>query len=331
MNLKYHPNSGIRSLFIGLSIAGLLIPSTVQENCHAEGKKDTNKNSVSSANLASKSCGAAQNSGIVKNEKTLLKIEKRAKAERWENLPIGEVIGKVAKELEGTPYVANTLDESADEEVPLVDMNALDCVTFFETSMDLARAIKKKHVSKTALLNEIRYTRYRDGNVGDYTTRLHYTTDWLVDNEAKHVVQILADLPGAEPFKQKVDFMTTHPSSYKQLAAHPEFIEKLKSFEANINKRSLKFIPVEKVSAIEPLLKTGDIIGLCTNIKGLDITHTGIIYRDIDGKPHFMDASSRKSTMKVVIEPLPIGEMLTQNQKRSATLTGIMVARPLEP
>lgn len=321
-------------------LTALLIAGTITLGISEISRAEENKSSTTSnskqAVSDSKSESNSQNSaakklGIFNNEKTFFRIAQKAREEKWQALPIGEVMGKVAKELKGTPYLANTLDQSIDEEVPLVDMNALDCVTFFETTLDFARVIKRNVASPLVLLKEIRLTRYRDGKVGDYSSRLHYTTDWFVDNEKKGVVKILSSLPGAEAFTQKVDFMTKHPNSYKQLAADSKLIEKMQVFEQNINKRSLKFIPVDKVSAIEPLLKTGDIIGLCTNINGLDITHTGIIFRDTDGKAHFMDASSRKDVMKVLIESLPIGEMLEQNKKRSATLTGIMVARPLEP
>ena len=51
--------------------------------------------------------------------------------------------------------------------------------------------IKRGKSSPEDLLAEVRTTRYRGGKMGDFTTRLHYTTDWFVDNEAKGVVKIL--------------------------------------------------------------------------------------------------------------------------------------------
>ncbi len=141
---------------------------------------------------------------------------------------------------------------------------------------------------------EIQLIRYRGGKIGDYSSRLHYTSDWIADNEAKDIVQPLSKLPGAETFTQKINFMTSNPSYYKQLSAHPELIEKMKSQEATINKRAMTFIPMNKIAAVEPLLKTGDIVGICTRLPGLDITHTGLVIRDAQGTPHFMDASSKK-------------------------------------
>jgi hypothetical protein len=174
---------------------------------------------------------------------------------RWCDVPIGDLMGKIAKELEGTRYVADTLELSADHEICSVNLTGLDCVTFFETTLCFARMLKKGGRTPHDLLNEVSFTRYRGGVVGDYSTRLHYTTDWFADNESKGVIKLLSQLPGAEPFRQKVGFMSSHYDSSRQLKAHPELVPKIKSQEEAINSRSLKFIPMDKIAAIEPLLK----------------------------------------------------------------------------
>jgi hypothetical protein len=188
--------------------------------------------------------------------------------------------------------------------------------------------LKKGGHTPADLLAEVTFTRYRGGALGDFTTRLHYTTDWLADNEAKKVVKVLApEFPGAAPFTQKVGIMTERPQNYRQLAAHPEMIPKIKRWEDKINARSMMFIPMDKLSGAEPLLKTGDIVGICTTEAGIDIAHTGLVYRDENDVAHFMDASSSRSKMKVTIEPGPISGALKWSKK----LTGAMFARPLEP
>ena len=150
------------------------------------------------------------------------RIVNQSSAEHWNRLPIGELIGKIALELKGTPYVGFTLELSKDAEYCVVNLKGLDCVTFFEDSLCLARMIKRGKSSPEDLLAEVRTTRYRGGKMGDFTTRLHYTTDWFVDNEAKGVVKILTpDLPGAQPFTQKVGIMSEHPENYRQLADSP--------------------------------------------------------------------------------------------------------------
>ncbi len=162
--------------------------------------------------------------------------------------------------------------------------------------------------------------------MGDFTTRLHYTTDWFVDNEAKGVVKILTpDLPGAEPFTQKVGIMSQHPENFRQLAAHPELLREIRLAEDRINARSLKYLPMDKLKAAEPLLQTGDIVGVATTEAGIDIAHTGLCIKDEQGVVHFMDASSSRRQMKVTLEP-EISTCLNWSSK----LTGVMFARPLE-
>jgi len=86
------------------------------------------------------------------------------------------------------------------------------------------------------------------------------------------------------------------------------------------------YLPMAKLEAAEPLLQTGDIVGVCTTASGIDIAHTGIVYKDEQGVAHFMDASSSKSKMKVTLES-EISKALNWSSK----LTGVMFARPLEP
>lgn len=255
------------------------------------------------------------------------RIVTRAEAEKWSELPIGQVIGKVAMELKGTPYVGFTLELSKDQEYCVVNLKGLDCVTFFEDSLDMARMLKKGKRTPQDLIEEVQYTRYRGGKMGDFTTRLHYTTDWFVDNEAKGVVKILApELPGAEPFTQKVGIMSQHPENYRQLKAHPEYLASIRQMEARINGLGLKFLPMDKIAAAEPLLQTGDIVGVATTEPGIDIAHTGLCIKDEQGIVHFMDASSSRRNMKVTLEP-DIAKCLNW----SSRLTGVMFARPLEP
>src|SRR6185295_5642146 len=144
-----------------------------------------------------------------KGQDIFTRIIDKARSEKWKTLPIGELIGKIAMELKDTPYVGFTLEVSKDVERCVVNLTGLDCVTFFEDSLCLARMIKRGKHSPEGLVKEVQLTRYRGGEMGDFTSRLHYTTDWFVDNAAKGVVKILTpELPGAEPFTQKVGIMT---------------------------------------------------------------------------------------------------------------------------
>jgi hypothetical protein len=259
-------------------------------------------------------------------EDVFKKIVTKADAENWQNLPIGQLIGKIAMEFKGTPYVGFTLEVSKDNEACVVNLKGLDCVTFFEDSLCMARMIKKGKRTPADLLAEVQFTRYRGGKAGDFTSRLHYTTDWLIDNEKKGVIKILApELPGARPFTQKVGIMSRHPENYRQLAAHPEMVPKIRAMEDEINARSLMYLPMNQLAADEHLIQTGDIVGVCTTERGIDIAHTGLCMKDSAGVVHFMDASSKRSSMKVTYE-IDIAKCLNWSRQ----LTGVMFARPLE-
>jgi N-acetylmuramoyl-L-alanine amidase-like protein len=281
---------------------------------------------IIAAPMANSVAAAGEPAGHFEGNEVFTRIIDKSFAEKWQRLPIGELIGKIAMELKGTPYVGFTLELSKDVESCVVNLKGLDCVTFFEDSLCMARMIKRRKSSPEDLLKEVQTTRYRGGKLGDFTSRLHYTTDWFVDNEAKGVVKILTpELPGAEPFTQKVGIMSEHPENYRQLKAHPELVKDIKATEDKINSRSLKYLPMDKLAAAEHLLQTGDIVGVATTEQGIDIAHTGLCIKDEQGIVHFMDASSSRRSMRVTLEP-EISKCLNWSPK----LIGVMFARPLE-
>lgn len=277
--------------------------------------------------LAAKIVGVPANLRHFEGQGIFQRIVTKARANGWTKLPIGELMGKIARELEGTPYVGFTLETSTDQESCVVNLKGLDCVTFFEDTLDMARMLKRGKSRPEDLLAEIQYTRYRGGKMGDFTTRLHYTTDWYVDNEKKGVIKILAPtLPGAAPFTQKVGIMSQKPANYRQLAAHPDLVPTIQKLETAINERQLMFIPMDKLPEAESHLQTGDLVGVATMEPGIDIAHTGLCIKDEQGVVHFMDASSSKKHYRVTFEPGPISKAFNWSKK----LTGAMFARPLE-
>jgi hypothetical protein len=256
-------------------------------------------------------------------EDVLARIAAKAATEDWARLPIGERMGKIGQELVGTPYVAFTLETDEPVEYCTVNLKGLDCVTFFESCLNMARVLPGG-LTKERLIDAVRQTRYRGGKQGDYTTRLHYTTDWFRDNDRKGIVKDLtASLPGAEPFTHGVGFMSSHPNSYKQLKANPGLVPAIAKQEAEINGLHRWYIPTAKIAAIEPLLKTGDIIGLCATQDGIDIAHTGMAYRTEDGVLHFFDATNAPGRMDVKLNKR-LSEALSPKHA-----VGIIVARPL--
>ena len=239
------------------------------------------------------------------------------------DMPIDEVIAEVGISFLGTEYVAGTLDENPDEEVLVIKIKGLDCVTFVENALVISRLIKKGKTNIEYYENELEFIRYRDGNNNGYTSRLHYFTDWIYDNECKGVAKDITYDIGGIPYNKNINFMTKHTKSYKQLHGNNKNISRIKEVESAMNERELFYIPKSMVDDYYDFLQTGDIIATTTDIGGLDVTHTGFIFKE-DGKTYFMHASSTEN--EVVISYKQLKQYLQSNKKQ----TGIIVARPLD-
>jgi hypothetical protein len=237
--------------------------------------------------------------------------------------PIHEIVVAIAKSFIGTEYAANTIDAPGKEQL-IVNLQTLDCVTFYENALVLARCIKKNKSTFEDFKKELQFVRYRGGGIDGYASRLHYTSDYFFDNEKKSVLKDVTKELGSVRWKKKINFMSTHPNSYLQLKNSPENVEKIRKIEDEINTRPMYSIPKAYVKRIAPLIKDGDIIGITTTIDGLDCSHTGIAVWQ-NGKLHLLHAPVPGS--KVQITEMPLPEYLAKVKKDS----GIMVARPVEP
>ena len=118
--------------------------------------------------------------------------------------------------------------------------------------------------------------------------------------------------------------MSTHPENYRQLKENPEFLKTIELQEQEINARESFHIPKHLVSGMADKLANGDILGITTDIEGLDTSHTGVVLRQ-NGAAYFLHAPL--AGKKVTISEKPLAEYLAGNKRQ----IGIMVARPLEP
>jgi len=243
--------------------------------------------------------------------------------QKWASLPIGDVIVEVGKSFLGNEYVAHTLEQPG-EECLVVNLRGFDCVSFYENCVVFARCIKKGTTTFADYRRELQRIRYRGGIIDQYPSRLHYTSDYFFDNEKKGTWKVVTKEIGGEPFIKKVSFMSAHADSYKKLKENPEFLPVIEQQEEAINKRTMFFIPNARVAAAAPSIKNGDIIGITTNIEGMDVGHTGVaVWQGTD--LHFMHAPIAGA--RVQITDVPLAEYLKKVKKH----TGIMVARVLEP
>ena len=244
------------------------------------------------------------------------------------------LIVEIGKLFLGTPYVGGTLDRDPSKEYLVVDLHEFDCVTFYETTLALYRAsvLSTYDGSKSSPPNAVEYSlehelqqlRYRHGDIAGYPSRLHYTTDYFYDAEKKGLLRNVTRTIGGAYVKNSgdkaIDFMSTHRSLYKQLASNDSNYAAIVRMEKAIRIRGpFSYIPKEHIEHIEQKIQSGDILGITTNLPGLDCSHTGIAIRMSDGRIHFLHASSLAG--KVIISDEPLAEYLTHSSHQ----TGIIV------
>jgi hypothetical protein len=216
------------------------------------------------------------------------------------------------------PYVTSTLEAKKKEHL-VINLREFDCVTFVENVVALAWHINSREKSFEAFRKVLRKIRYRHGRLQGYCSRLHYFSDWIHDNEKKGIVRdVTAEIAG-RPLRKVMTFMTTKPDLYPPLKK-PANLQRMKSAERAISRRSLFFIPKKALRRLEHRIHDGDLIAITTNIEGLDVQHVGIAAR-VKNRIHLLHASSAEG--KVVFSKKTLYRYLMQGRAR----TGIMVAR----
>lgn len=236
--------------------------------------------------------------------------------------PIGDVIAALGRSFIGTPYVAHTLEVPGPERL-VVNLRGVDCTTFVEYTLALARCVKLNRTTFEAFQEQLRLIRYRSGVIQGYPSRLHYFVDWIGDNEKKNIVREISRELGGQPLVKTIDFMSKHRRSYKQLSQRGA-IDAIRAAELRLSSSVLAYVPKAKVAEVQDKLQNGDVIAIVTSIPGLDVSHTGLI-AVVDGIPRYLHAPL--SGGSVQLSQGSLADYLARGGKQ----TGITVARPLEP
>lgn len=229
-----------------------------------------------------------------------------------------------ARKFLGRPYVAHTL-EVTDEETLVVNTRQLDCTTLVENVTALTLCAYRNLYTYRDYLNALVAMRYREGHINGYPSRIHYFTEWIVENtQAGIVTEIQQPNPPFTAIQTvRVDFMSQHPEYYKALKAHPEYVADIRQMEQRITGGQYRFIPKQEVkntAAMREAVHDGDIIAITCNKPGLDIAHLGLAVWQRDGL-HLLNASQLHK--KVVEEPMTLGQYLSKHPSH----TGIRIIR----
>jgi hypothetical protein len=216
----------------------------------------------------------------------------------YKNSSMPTLVTEVALSFLGTPYTAGTLEQIP--ETLTINLHETDCILFVESCIAMALTIKQStNPEFEEYCTQVRKMRYRDGIVEGYESRIHYTSEWLIQNEKNNILVELSSQYG-ERFDQHFSYMSTHPQSYKQLRNSDDMVRRIALIEERLNSSApFYYISNKKLRSIENEILSGDIIGFISNVEGLDIAHVAIAYHD-KGELHFIHASFKEK--KVVIE-----------------------------
>ena len=231
----------------------------------------------------------------------------------------------VARQFLGRPYVAHTLELFPDDEHVIINTRELDCTTYVEMVVALRLCIARGEKTFQDFVRQHTALLYRRGVLNGYTSRLHYFSDWILDNtQMGYIEEVQSD---KSPFTAvqtlRPSYMSTHPDAYVSLARHPEWVPEIRRQEHELTGLKVRYIPkalTGRHHLLRQYIHDGDILAMTSNTPGLEIAHLGFAVWRADGL-HLLNASSVHKC--VIEEPLTFHEY----QKRRPRQTGVRVVR----
>lgn len=237
-----------------------------------------------------------------------------------EELPIAERIIETAHFFLETPYVAATLEK--EPEGLVVNLREMDCTTFVENVLALSRILHRPSPSFEDFCKELQSIRYRNGEISDYTDRLHYMTDWIYENVRQGRVKDITAEVGGVRLPLQLSFMSTHSDAYKPLKGNVARVRKIAEQEKIISRRTYYYLPQDSIEYHASSFRNGDIVCFVTSIAGLDVAHVGYVCHKA-GNLTFIHASS--TGKKVIINDVSLSNYVKSIKKD----IGILLIRPL--
>lgn len=227
----------------------------------------------------------------------------------------------VARRYLGVPYVTGSLEVEGEERL-VINEQGMDCTTFVELSV--ARWMTGRN-DTLSFGRCVQMLRYRDGVVDGYLSRLHYFTDWVVENARRGVWHELASEGNKAVWRcdtLALAFMSEHPQSYPYLKENAWAVDSMRTIELRYAHVPIYYIDKERLnlSPKELPIRDGDILALVTAVEGLDVTHLGFAVWKGEHL-HLMHASMKHG--KVVIDERTLYDYL----KERKSCPGVRVVR----
>ncbi len=219
-----------------------------------------------------------------------------------------------------TPYEEGLLEHGTKEEL-VIELTKTDCILFVESALALTHNSLSSYPSFRNFSSIVRELRYRRGIVNGYSSRIHYTSEWISQGEKNGYFREITAQLGGEKVNQEFSFMSNNAKLYKQLSSSQTEVIKIRTIERQLSSQGgYSVIAKSKVKDITSQLMSGDIIAFTSRVKGLDISHVGVVYIDGD-RVTFIHASS--SAEMVIIHPTSLVEYLDE----MSSISGIRVIR----
>ncbi|MFM7886523.1 MAG: N-acetylmuramoyl-L-alanine amidase-like domain-containing protein [Pseudanabaena sp.] len=256
------------------------------------------------------------------NRKEYQRLMQLLRDHQLSKLPFSEVMQTVASQFIGARYREGLLDQGETEKL-FISFTEFDCVLFVESVLAFSRNLLAVNPSYDNFVQNIQELRYTGGKLDGYCSRLHYFSEWIRDNQQRGIVSDRTEDLGGIPLNKTLNFMSSHWQKYPRLknskANYQCILAIEKRMEQETRSQPLRYIPSHKIHSIYTSLKSGDIVAIVTDIKGLDTTHTGLVYL------------TPKSTSFIHASPsgkVKIAPDLHRYIERVDHAIGIMVVRP---
>jgi hypothetical protein len=259
------------------------------------------------------------NKVIIDKQDSIIFFEKMKELKGNSNKSRSQLLVKTGRSFIGYPYLGKTL-ETGNIESLVVNLREFDCTTFVETCLAFSLTLKSEKITFENFKHYLKEIRYRDGEIENYDSRLHYFCDWITDNQKKGLITDTTKFFCGIAMQKQIDFMSTHVGSYMQLKNDSMLIPGIREIEKDISSRNYLYVPKENIGSIESRLEEGMIVAITSDIKGLDIAHTGMLVIE-NGGIHLLHASSDAG--KVVISEKTFLEYIMGNKHQ----TGVMLLK----
>lgn len=269
-------------------------------------------------------------STVFKGEAKFRQLCDRARRENWASLPIGKRTATVGKALCGTPYVNYTLEIDDRIESPSVNFDGLDCWTFYEASLAMARLIKNppSQWTREGLLHYIEMERYRGGQCdGTYVSRMHHLEEVFSDNEKRGLGKNVTASLGGQRLSRRVKYMDTSTAirNSRYLRNDTSMVPRMTRIEHYISTLPVYYIPKSRVASVESKLQDGDVLAIVSTWHASYTSHVGLALRD-GSTCRFMHATSSRSKGRQCI----VDGRISQYLREKSSNAGLIVFRPGE-